>query len=345
MSKRGKSGARTRGAMRVYPHAKSQLLAAIHQQQSGNLTTANQLFNGLVNVYPNDAVIWVHYGNLLWQLNKPLEAERCYRKAVDLQPRYVEALVNLGAAKWALDSQDEALACYKKAIKLDSKNVEAYHNLGGAYYQQGKGIEAIKAFQTALRIQPKHVRTYKHLGNAYHEQGYFQEALQCYEKVVQLAPSGGAKIRALTILPVIPESIQQIRKVRGRLDENLNRMLSENIYVDDPIQENGYTNFFLAYHGEDDRPLQEKYAQLYMQSCPALGFVAPHCNNYTQSAAGRRIKVGFISRNFANHSIGNTSKGIIALLSREQFEVTALFLSPPNDETAQFIAKHADQRL
>jgi protein O-GlcNAc transferase len=342
MERYRKKGEHKRPAVPLDQKMVIQLQAALRQQRAGNLEGASAAFLALTRTYPDHPVILLHYGNFLWQLNKPENAAFCYRKALELQPGYLEALENLGSALWLLGQRDHALLCYQKVIKLDPKNVDAHYNLGGAYYQQGKADEAVNALQTALKLSPKHSEAYKQLANTYYEQGRYSEALKCYGKVAELTSTGGAKIRVGTAIPIIPESLNHIQEIRGRLEQNLDRLLTDQIHVADPLKENGYTQFFLAYHGEDDRALQEKYARLYTQSCPALGYRARHCRRYRPPLGERKIRVGFISKNLMNHSIGNTSKGIIALLSRKRFEVTVIFLLPPQDETSRFIAQHAD---
>jgi protein O-GlcNAc transferase len=58
---------------------------------------------------------------------------------------------------------------------------------------------------------------------------------------------------------------------------------------------------------------------------------------------GARIKIGFISHFMNNHSIGKTTRGLVAQLSREQFDVYVINLPPvPEDEIAVWIRNHAD---
>jgi hypothetical protein len=53
-------------------------------------------------------------------------------------------------------------------------------------------------------------------------------------------------------------------------------------------------NFYLAYHGQDDRDLQRKLADVFLAANPSLGWTAPHCVGPPR-ADGRRLRVGFVS--------------------------------------------------
>src|SRR6185312_8455044 len=59
-----------------------------------------------------------------------------------------------------------------------------------------------------------------------------------------------------------------------------------------------------------------------------------------------KIRVGLISQFFRRHSIGRTSGGFFAQLSRERFEVIAIFVDAPvGDEVSQAIQRDADRTL
>jgi predicted O-linked N-acetylglucosamine transferase (SPINDLY family) len=78
-------------------------------------------------------------------------------------------------------------------------------------------------------------------------------------------------------------------------------------------------------------------AALYQRVCPALSWQAGG------AARSGRIRVGFISRHLYDHSIGKTSRGLIAELSRERFEVITLFAPPlREDAISRFIREKSD---
>lgn len=318
------------------------LQTVFRYQQSGDLSAAEEALRKLLRKHPKHPVILLQSGNFSWSARRYDDAVRYYQLAVDYCPDYTEAINNLGATLWLLGKQEEAIACYEKVIRLNPDSPEAHYNLAGACYQLGSGAKAIAGFQEAIRLQPNYADAWRCLGNSYYEQGFHDAAVTCYKNVVDLNPCGGAKIRAATVIPLIPESRVHIEEIRTQLNNNLDKLLAEAIRVDDPARENGYTNFALAYHGKNDRLIQEKYAHLYIKACPLLSYSAPHCIQYFPPAGGRRIRIAFASSNFKNHSIGNTSKGIIQRLSRERFEVFVLSPSQPQDETSRLIAQSAD---
>jgi predicted O-linked N-acetylglucosamine transferase (SPINDLY family) len=83
-------------------------------------------------------------------------------------------------------------------------------------------------------------------------------------------------------------------------------------------------------------------AAVYLKWCPSLAWTAPHVA--TARTAPRRLRVGLASRFFRNHSISNTSRGLVEKLNRDRFEVIVIRLVPsPGDEAAARIDAAADR--
>jgi predicted O-linked N-acetylglucosamine transferase (SPINDLY family) len=91
-------------------------------------------------------------------------------------------------------------------------------------------------------------------------------------------------------------------------------------------------HFGMAYHGIDDKELFIKLYQMYSNLIPSLNFVAKHITNY-QKPSNRKIKIGFLSHYFFDHSIGRSFNKIIeGLAESEQFEVIVFTVKKVNDD-------------
>jgi predicted O-linked N-acetylglucosamine transferase (SPINDLY family) len=89
----------------------------------------------------------------------------------------------------------------------------------------------------------------------------------------------------------------------------------------------------MAYQGLDDRACQEQLARLYLEVCPSLAWVAPHCRPGASRRPGKKIRLGIISRFQGNHTVAKLMRGLIARLDRERFEVVVIQLgkADPHD--------------
>ena len=296
---------------------------AITANHGGDYALAENSLKRVIAQVPGDA----HLHNTLGLIKRARgdidAAIASHEQALELAPGDHAALSALGAIYRDMGYFDTAIEYYTRATAAKPEDVVAWSNLGNALWQEERHEEATQAFRKAVAAAPDQAYTHGNLGNALQEQGDYEAALECYAKAAELARTADTIIGYQTTIPVIPESSLQIAETRKRLQENLALLIDSNLTIADPVREIGKTNFTLAYQGRDDRDLLKAFAELYIKACPDLSYVAPHCNGAGPSPADEKIKVGFISRYFKNHSIGRTSSGIIANLPRERLHIVA----------------------
>ena len=81
-------------------------------------------------------------------------ALRCYREAIDTNPRYPRAHLNEGNVLRLLGELDAALAAFGRAIALDPAYAHAHFNLGTLLATSGDREGAKAALHQALRLSP-----------------------------------------------------------------------------------------------------------------------------------------------------------------------------------------------
>jgi protein O-GlcNAc transferase len=101
------------------------------------------------------------------------------------------------------------------------------------------------------------------------------------------------------------------------------------------------TNFYLAYHEQDDRALQEAVAAMFLETCPALSWTASHCEAPLKKR--KRLKIGICSAFMRDHTLGKQTLGVIKTLSRKRFEVFLFRLPGAEDEQSKAIDAAADK--
>jgi superkiller protein 3 len=99
------------------------------------------------------------------------EAIACYKKAIELDPKFAVAHTNLGIALHAQGKLDEATACYKKAIELDPNDAGLHYNLGVFLRDQKKLDEAIACLRKAIGLDPKYALATTNLSSALQAKG------------------------------------------------------------------------------------------------------------------------------------------------------------------------------
>jgi protein O-GlcNAc transferase len=351
-------------------------LGAVNHRQGAH-DEAARCYEKTIALNPAHPEAYFHLGNLRGQAGDFDRAVPCYRKALQLAPRSAEAARNLGAVLQALGRTGDAIECYRGALSRGAASADIHFNLGNALADLGAYADSIAAYRDALALAPRRadilinlgialeesgdldeaVVQYENalaaepgssaarrcLGAALAEQGRTGEALACYREALARAPDDGLKLRLAMLLPAIPGSLEELRRWRGRFEAEIARLEAEPVTLSEPTEIAG-TNFYLSYHGLNNRELHTRVAGLYARACPALSWTAPHCADPKRRPG--KIRVGFISRYLHDHSIGKTTRGLVANLSREQFEVASLFAPPSHeDETSRFIREHSDRSL
>src|SRR5262245_10941944 len=97
-------------------------------------TSAMQLLRRAWRQYPADFWVNEHLGLLLWETEPQRweEAVRYLTAAVALRSDVLGAHFNLGIVLKGGGQLDEAIACYRKAVELGPKYAPAHNNLGSA---------------------------------------------------------------------------------------------------------------------------------------------------------------------------------------------------------------------
>jgi len=276
------------------------------------------------------------------------EAHSAYREILDVDATQPDAWFGLGLIARGAGERERAVQYLAKAVAHAPANWQARMHYAAVLQDMENFDASIAQWRAVCAAQPGNAVAWECLGIAEQAAGRVDEAVRAYERAIEIEPAPALRVKLATAISPIPVSREAIAAERARMHGVLDAMLAEPAHeaplVADPLAARLWTNFYLAYHGESDRDLQQKTAAVYRQICPALDFTAAHCAQ--NRTAGRRIRIGLISQFLRTHSIGRTSRGLFAELSRERFEVTAIFVAPlVDDETSRAIRRDAEHTL
>ncbi|MBE0422962.1 MAG: helix-turn-helix domain-containing protein [Lutibacter sp.] len=109
-----------------------------------------------------------------WELD--IEAERLYKKAIQLDSTYPDSYAALG---WIIFNRniDSALYLAKKALHFDAENPEAYTLKGYILSNKGMEREAQEAYKKSIKYKPNNSTAIRFLGELYFSQG------KCYNAI------------------------------------------------------------------------------------------------------------------------------------------------------------------
>ncbi len=125
-------------------------------------------------------------GRELHQKTKLSAAERAYKKAIKINPKFVEAHNNLGNVLVDRGRLKEAAGAYRKALKLRPDHPMLLNNLGNALQLQGENEKAIEYFRKALALDRNYADAYNNLGNALKAIDILDGAVDSYLMAIKL---------------------------------------------------------------------------------------------------------------------------------------------------------------
>jgi len=288
---------------------------------------------------------WNNLGNALRTLGRIPEALHATERAVDADATYALAWANLGALRRDVGDDAAAEAALRRALAIDPKQRGALATLGGLLRDRSDLAEAAATLAQAAEASPRDGVVALHVAGTLAERDDLDGARRWYDEAARRDPKllRASLGRELT-LPMVADSVQAVAAARARYESGLARLEHElpakaaTMGPERVLDELRWSNFLLAYQGEDDRALQSRYGAL------AHRLVAERAPEWTRpiarrSRAGTRVRVGFLSTFFRDGTAGRYFEHWVTGLPRERFEVFAYHLLPGIDALGQRIAE------
>jgi TolB-like protein/Flp pilus assembly protein TadD len=156
-----------------------------------NARTALKLDEGLA-----EAHVSLGYSELAYDW-KYAEAEKEFRRAIELRPGYATAHHFYAYYLTAMTRLSEAIAEHKQAVKLEPASPLFHSALGEAYYHARQFDDSIAQYQEALSLDPNYAVAVINLGRAYEQQRMYPQALHAYQSILAFAPQDPALLALL----------------------------------------------------------------------------------------------------------------------------------------------------
>lgn len=269
--------------------------------------------------YNNLGIAWGALGNHAKALAACL-------KAVEIHPGYVEAHNNLGGILRNLGRLDESSAAYHRAISLRPGYHQALCNLGAVLREMGQLDEAVAILRQAVATKPDSPEAHYNLGNVLREKGLPDEAADAYRRVTELLPSGN----------VAEEEAAEPSGARGSFDDLIDTFRRARLALR-PNSADAHSNLLLLMlqqHPDDRRIAEEHFLWRRQHAPPADQRMEPRPAN---ACAGRRLRIGYVSPDFREHSVSRFLLPLMENHDREKFEIFAYAEVPcPDETTARF---------
>ena len=307
-------------------HAEAALNLGTTLQLQGKLTEAETAFATAARLAPEDPLVYLAFGKCLRAQKNALGAIACFQMAVRLDPDSAQAHYQLGRAHRTRGESDLAAAEFAQALRLAPDLAEAHYNLGLLERDRGRAREALTAFQEAARLDPAMIDAHLCLANLYLALEAPDLAVAASRAAVAIqgdSPSAAAHLAAAL-------------QAQGDLDGAIAAYRrAVELKPDSPVAHSNLL-YVLNFHPAqsaaqlfaEHRAWAERHAE------PLTALAAPHQNDRNPE---RRLRVGYVSAHFREHSVSFFSLPLLATHARDQFEVFGYSNSRDTDTiTEQF---------
>ena len=142
----------------------------------------------IIKKFPKHILSWKILSIAYFQTGQTDKAIDTMQKVAILDPLDPEIHNNLGVILFEKQELVDAEKNYKKAIELKPDYAEAYSNLANVYKQSGKLDEAKKSFIKAIELKPDYINAHCKLGIILQGLGELDEAEKSYKKAIELKP-------------------------------------------------------------------------------------------------------------------------------------------------------------
>jgi protein O-GlcNAc transferase len=258
---------------------------------------------------PDAADVWSNLGAVQVRLGHLADAEANQRRAVTLQPDHVAAWNNLGNVLVARSRWQEAAEVLVGVVQVAPDDANGWINFGHALKGLERYDEARDAYERALTIRPDSAVALVGIGDTVQKQDNPFGAIDWYERAIALKPDHADAYEHLGIAVQTVGDIVRAETLFRQclaLDPERPNVHSALIFVLDLLE------------GSEQEAIAERRRWNARFGRPAGAPPAMHANDRDPA---RRLRVGYVSADYRQHSAAYAIMPILRAHDRTQVEV------------------------
>lgn len=177
-----------------------------------------------------EAHVSLGYSALVYDWNYP-EAEKEFRKAIELRPDYATAHQYYAYYLTAMGEIDQAIAERQRAVSIEPRSPLLNAALGEAYYEAHRFSDSIGPSQQALSIDPRYAIAIINIGRANEQMHLYPQAQQYYQSILAFAPHEPALLGLLGHLYAVTGRQAAAREIISQLQQMSGSQYVSSLYV------------------------------------------------------------------------------------------------------------------
>lgn len=228
------------------------------------------------------------------------QAIAAYEALLTPLPHHAQGWLGKGLAHAALQQHMPAIDCFKQVIQLQPDDIDAHNNLGVMLQEAGEFKASLAAFEQVLKRYPDHADAHSNLGVSYLGMGDDANARSSFERALAIDPGHATALSHLLFL--MSFSSQATPDAYVQRARQYGQLIASQVSATGP-----FTQWPAAEHGSQSSP---------------------------------RLRIGFVSADLRNHSVGHFLESLISHLDQQAVELVAYHNSAVEDEVSARLRRH-----
>ena len=253
------------------------------------------------------------------------EAVLALREACAAAPGLAEAHHQLGNSLKALRRHGEAVESLRVAARLEPGSAAVWLNLGAACLGLRWPEEAAASVRRAIEIEPLRPEAHNILGHALLEQGRCGDAGRSLAEALRLRPGYAAA----------HDNLGRVLKAQGRATEAIGHHRAALAAAPRPQTHSNLLyslNFAPEVSPEEAAAEHRRWARMHEAPLRAAQLPAR-----PEASGSRRLRIGYVSPDYVNHSVAYFFAPVLAAHDRQAFEIICYSDAPAPDAVTRRI--------
>lgn len=171
----------------------------VAEEKQGRHAEAERAYRKALEINPALPEAWHHLGLLLLKTNRTKEAEDAFRQALKYRPDFALAWTNLGSLLSQRGDKTGAREAFEKATAADPSHAGAWFNLAIVRRELRDLPGAVEAAEAAVGRDSANGRAWAYLGEMRLRLGRKEEALKALREAERIAPRNEIALQSLAM--------------------------------------------------------------------------------------------------------------------------------------------------
>ncbi len=259
-----------------------------------------------------------HYnrGLILKEMGRYCDAIASYQRCIELNPNFPPAFNNLGNC-WKKQGEFEtAIECYRQALTLDERFIEAHINMGLLYAELSQHDAARRHYHDALSLSPNCAAAHEALGKYYSDLQDHEKAIEHFKIALSIEPNHFAiQVSLFSCYQKVCDWDELEALLPVFSHKAFSAMSKQQLLSIDPFEA-----LALPLTAAQQLKVAKAHADDIKANMQPFKLQSDFSFSPCQT---ERIRVGYLSADFCNHTVGHLIHNLFRYHNRNEFEIFA----------------------